>query len=459
MSDNTTMPVARVAVLADTRLVDVVLPTELPLREIIPAIHRMTAGGAANPSAQLLSLGPVGGAPYSLDVTLDTVGVADGDLLVLQPVLPGPAAPGIVEDVADAAVIFSESRRKPWDITDIRLAARIAVLAVVLITTGFLCAYHAAVGGVIPVLGITALAAGGVGASLLAGARSPRVGAELAAVALVPIAAALGLAIPGADWAPHVMLAAAGVAAWSLIWMILRDNAIAFFTGVVVVGTGVLLAAAAATLWDLPPVSLGCGLILVALLVTVRAPQLSAAWARLPLPVIPAPGDPTPAPPPLRVLRDLPRRVRLSDSHQTGFVAGAVILGVLGSLGVAADSPGPWAWYLIVATTAGAVLRARVWDSAPCKAWLLAHPYLLATALLVGFTLAGRYVSAGIALGVLAVLSAVWVIVALNPRVGDPDSYSLPMRRAVGFFAAALDASLIPVMAYLVGIFDWVLNR
>jgi hypothetical protein len=40
-----------------------------------------------------------------------------------------------------------------------------------------------------------------------------------------------------------------------------------------------------------------------------------------------------------------------------------------------------------------------------------------------------------------------------------PETYSLPLRRLLGFVAAGLDASLIPVMAYLVGLFSWVLNR
>ena len=47
-----------------------------------------------------------------------------------------------------------------------------------------------------------------------------------------------------------------------------------------------------------------------------------------------------------------------------------------------------------------------------------------------------------------------WVVVALNPRIASPDSYSLPLRRLLGFVAAGLDASLIPVMAYLVGLFS-----
>jgi hypothetical protein len=54
---------------------------------------------------------------------------------------------------------------------------------------------------------------------------------------------------------------------------------------------------------------------------------------------------------------------------------------------------------------------------------------------------------------------SMWIVVALNPRVAEPASYSLPMRRLVGFAAAGVDASLIPATAYLVGVFSWVLNR
>ena len=52
-----------------------------------------------------------------------------------------------------------------------------------------------------------------------------------------------------------------------------------------------------------------------------------------------------------------------------------------------------------------------------------------------------------------------FVFAALVPRVASPDTYSLPMRRLVGFLASGVDASLIPVLAYLVGLFAWVLNR
>ena len=78
---------------------------------------------------------------------------------------------------------------------------------------------------------------------------------------------------------------------------------------------------------------------------------------------------------------------------------------------------------------------------------------------MVTFAVTGRYQSAWWALGVLAALVAVWLVVALNPGVARPDSYSLPLRRLVGFAAAGIDASIIPVAAYLIGLFELVLNR
>ena len=221
------------------------------------------------------------------------------------------------------------------------------------------------------------------------------------------------------------------------------------------------MAAGAKSLWQLPLASLGAVLIVVALLVTVEAPQLSALWARFPLPVIPAPGDPTPSAPSSRVLADLPRRVRISDAHQTGFIAGAVLLSALGSLAIAwqPHTLSGWGWYVVAATSASAALRARVWDSAACKAWLLAQPYLVAAALAVLYTATAHYLAALIAVVVLAALVSAWVVVALSPSIASPDTYSLPLRRLVGFVASGIDASLIPVIAYLVGLFDVVLNR
>ncbi|MDF2825613.1 MAG: eccD3 1, partial [Mycobacterium sp.] len=303
-------------------------------------------------------------------------------------------------------------------------------------------------------------------AALLLRARVQQSAAEISIAALAPIAAAFGLAVPGELGAAQVLLAAAGVTAWSLISVILTtessERSRSFFTASSVIGVGVLVAAGVSAIWpSLPLLTLGCILIVVALLVTVQAAQLSAMWARLPLPVIPAPGDPAPSAPSVQVLRDLPRRVRISEAHQTGFIAGAVVLAVLGAVAIGGrpEAPGVWGWYIVVATGAAAVLRARVWDTVACKAWLLAQPHLVAVTLAVLFVVQERYLAALWTVLVLAALVGVWIFVATNPKLASAESYSLPMRRLVGFLASGIDASLIPVMAYLVGIFTWILNR
>ncbi|QNI05342.1 type VII secretion integral membrane protein EccD [Mycobacterium kubicae] len=472
MTSGTVMPIVRVAILADSRLTEMALPAELPLREILPAVQRLAApaahngdAGDAETSAVQLSLAPIGGAPFSLDASLDTVGVVDGDLLALQPVPNGPAAPGIVEDIADAAMIFSASRLKPWGTRHIQRFALTAVIAVVLVATGLAVSYRAATGALAGLLAAGAIAVVIAVAGLLVTGRSPRAGHALTIAALAPIAGALALAVPGRFGPAQVLLAAAGITAWAAIALIVpsaeRERVVAFFTAVAVLGAGLALAAGAELLWQLSLLSIGCGLIVAALLVTIQAPQLSALWARFPLPVIPAPGDPTPSAPSVRVLEDLPRRVRVSDAHQNGFIAAAVLLSVLGSVAIAwrPEVLSLLGWYVVAATAATATLRARVWDSATCKAWLLAQPFLVAGILLVVYTATAHYVAAFGAVLVLTVLALAWMVVALNPNIASPESYSLPLRRLLGFVAAALDASLIPVMAFLVGLFAWVLNR
>ncbi|AQA03633.1 type VII secretion integral membrane protein EccD [Mycobacterium sp. MS1601] len=460
------LPIVRVAILSDSRIAEVALPAELPLREILPAVHRLLPGGPADSTPQQVSLAPIGGAPFSLDASLDTVGVVDGDLLALAPVPAGPAAPGIVEDIADAAVIFSTSRLRPWNIRHVQLGARAAVVAVILAVTAVSVTHTLAANLPYGLYAVAVLAAVTAVAALLLRARSQSAAVEVSIAALAPIGAAFYLAVPGDLGSAQVLLAAAGVTAWSLISVILApENSVApraFFTAATVVGAGVLLAAGVSAIWpSLPVMSLGCGLIVAALLVTVQAAQLSAMWARLPLPVIPAPGDPTPSAPPLSVLRDLPRRVRISEAHQTGFIAGAVVLSVLGAVAIGGrpESPSLWGWYVVVATGVAAVLRARVWDTVACKAWLLAQPHLVAVILLVVFLTQGRYFAALWTTAVLLGLVAVWIFVAANPKLASAESYSLPMRRLVGFLASGVDASLIPVMAYLVGIFTWILDR
>src|SRR5271170_4388724 len=256
------MPIVRVAILSDSRLTEIALPADLPLREILPAVERLVVpavaddatangGASAEPTTPTrLSLAPIGGAPFSLDASLGTVGVVDGDLLALQPVPAGPAAPGIVEDIADAAVIFSAARLKPWGTAHIQRGALASLVGLIWAATGLAATHRVVTGAPAGLFAVGAIAILTAVAGLAI--RPPRAGAALSAAALVPIAAALALAVPGSFGAAQVTLAAAGVTAWSLISLILprreSSGTIGFFTATAVLGGGVLLAAGASLL-------------------------------------------------------------------------------------------------------------------------------------------------------------------------------------------------------------------
>lgn len=468
-STSTTSPLVRVAVLAAPdgpdgggRLTDLALPAGLPLREIVPAVRRIVApvGADSTDLTTQLSLARVGGAPFSLDTTLDTVGVVDGDLLALQPVPVGPAAPGVVEDIADAAVIFSTAREKPWGNGNIRTYAGWALVGLVLAATAVATVARLHVGGPVGLFTVFGVALLTVAAALGTKATDRRLSTALSLAALVPIGAAFTLALPGQLGAPQLLLGSAGVAAWSIVGITLGERAIAAFTATTVMGLAGVITGAVTAVWSLDATVIGSILMIFALLVVVQAAHLSTLWARFPVPNLPAPGDPTPSALPSWVLADLPRRVRVSESHQTGFVAGSVVVMTAASLLlVAGHHVSPWAWYLLGASALATALRARVWDSAACKGWLLGQPYLLTVALVVAFLVSDRQSAAWWALIGLAALVLVWVVAALQDSVASPESYSLPMRRAVGMLASALDASLLPVIAYLVGLFTWVIER
>ena len=236
MTSGAVMPIVRVAILADSRLTEMALPAELPLREILPAVQRLVVPAAHNgdggePSTALpsgavshLSLAPIGGAPFSLDASLDTVGVVDGDLLALQPVPVGPAAPGIVEDIADAAMIFSTSRLKPWGTAHIQRGALAAVIAVAFLATGLAVTYRVATGGLAGLVAVSVIAArhrDGRLAGHDAFADAP--GWRCRSRRWCPSAPPWRWRCPGRFGPAQLMLAAAGVTAWSLIALLVPE--------------------------------------------------------------------------------------------------------------------------------------------------------------------------------------------------------------------------------------------
>ena len=458
----------RVAIVGDGAIADLALPTTMAIRELIPRIRTTLASGRDDdeltPEEDIsdglrpYSLAPLGGTPFSLDATLETLAIDDGEQLILCKLPPGPAAPPVVEDIADASAIHSAHQFKPFTHQLLPAMAQGVVLVLGALVCGLaLDGWHR---------GYQWWAAGALGllctvfmAATVLLRRRGRVAAagRMGVATTVPLALALTAALPGDGAAPRVFLAAAGLVAWSLLLLVITSTWVATYTAIIAVSATVAIAAAVRMFAHLPYLSLGCGVLAISLLVALNAPTASAVWARFPLPNVPAPGEPTPPPLALTEIEDLPRKTATSASYQSGLIAASVILAVLGSVLVVwlPDAPALLAWWLVIATITVTVLRMRIWDSAIPALWFLATPFLTALALTISFAATGHLLAGLYAAAAAAGLTVVLLIAAaLKPR-----QLTIPQRRYLDLFENTLLITILPAMLWLVGLVSLIRNR
>lgn len=457
----------RVAIIGDGAAADLALPTTLAIRELIPRIRATLASGRDDDALEPedvtagprpYSLAPLGGTPFSLDATLETLAIDDGEQLILCKLPPGPAAPPVVEDIADASAIHSARQFKPFTHAQLPMVAQAAVLGLGALVCGLaIDAWHR---------GYQWWAAGALGAlsvvyilaTVLLRRRGNAVTAGRMGVATtVPLALALAAAVPGDAASPRVFLAAAGLVAWSILLLTITTSWVATYTAIIAVSATVALAAGVRMLAHLPYLSLGCGVLAISLLVALNAPTASAVWARFPLPNVPAPGEPTPAPSSLAEIEDLPRKTAISASYQSGMIAASVILAVIGSVMVLwlPDQPPLLAWWLVVATITVTVLRMRIWDSAVPSLWFLSAPFVTALTLAVAFAATGHLMAGMYATAAVAGLTMAFLVASvLKPR-----DLTIPQRRYLDLFENTLLVTIAPTLLWLVGLVSLIRNR
>jgi type VII secretion integral membrane protein EccD len=102
--------VRRVTVVAPTARVDVSLPQQSTIAELVPILVRMTAG---EPAGTGWTLHRLGGAPFTASSTVDDVGVRDGELLYLNARDTKPA-PLLFDDVVDAIASTAAEPDGTW---------------------------------------------------------------------------------------------------------------------------------------------------------------------------------------------------------------------------------------------------------------------------------------------------------------------------------------------------------
>ena len=402
-----TSGLARVTIRAPRRRLDLAIPHQVPLAELLPEVLRR-AGEVGDQEGQ--PAGATGGwilrrgdgASLAGGVALAHQGVRDGDVLYLVPrnlTWPEPDHDDVVEQIAAGA----RQHGRVWDAATARWCSMVAAGLVAL--TGLMVLVAAgpagspslpgqsgapgAVAGLAAiVVAIVLLAAGGLFSRALGDATVGTVAAGFA-LPYAAIGGAFALAgdRPGWDLAQGQVLVGAALLL------------LASVVGAVAVGHGLWLFTAGATVGGFAGVGACLGLVLtgpgavaVVLVALVGgiglAPSLAVRLGRLPLPEVSA------APEALAALR-LPQppevlaAVIRADQILSGSLLGLSVLG-LGAVAVLARSGGVAGSLLAGLASAALLLRARLFPSLAARLPLLAGGMLgLAVTLVVALDPAG----------------------------------------------------------------------
>jgi type VII secretion integral membrane protein EccD len=377
VSPNIGADLCRVTIIAPRTRVDVALPVDVPLADLLPTLLRYA--GEDLPDAGLVHSGwalqRIGETPLDPARSVSSLGIRDGEILHFRPrqaQLPELA----FDDVVDAIATASRDRSDRWRPSTTRAfsfavtAGALAVAALSLVFAG-------------PPWTIVSVVAGGVAlAATIAGATLSRALAEarggaVLGYASVPMAFLSGLTALGGDksllafGAPHLLVGCAAAMLVAALAAFGIAEGTPYFLGVVVAALFGTLAALVALLFDsLSAAGVAAVTVAVLLAFTPLIPMFAFRLARLPLPSVPTgaedlrrENESVPGP---QVLR----QTQNADRYMTGLVGalGGVAAACEIFLGTDSGWSGPT---LCVVVGVALVLRARLFFGRAQRMWLL----------------------------------------------------------------------------------------
>jgi len=457
---NARIPVyCRVTVLAPRSRVDVALPTDVPVAELVAMILELIGEPAPwnHPAPWRLS-GPTGGV-LPAAATLGELGVLDGELLRIGPAATAPAAP-VFDDPVDA--LAASGAGGPAD--DERRFRSVTTLVVALAAAALLAGFR----GLPPdpdvptVLVVLAVVLGAIG-SVVAVARTARLGPDrlaalTAAMTAVPLAAASGwAALPGTPGAAHVLLAAAAAGTAAAVAQVAVRVIAPVLVGVVVAAVPLGVGALLRLRFGISLGALSAGAGALALAAGPVLPRAALRLAGLPPPLVPGDARELVAAdtgPDLLPPAEFAERADLARGYLAGLVGGCAAVTVAAV--VPAASTGSWTgptFAVVAASVLG--LRSRGYaDRAPART-------LQVAAIGAGLGLAGLLAVQGGPVGRLVavlvlVISAVTGAVAARSRGRTGHRSSPVSRRAVDLLEGLLMAAAIPLALGAMGVYELV---
>jgi type VII secretion integral membrane protein EccD len=445
----------RVTVIAPTSRVDVSLPQQSTVAELVPMLVRMTAGKQAGTG---WTLGRLGGDPFASSSTVADAGIRDGELLYLNPRGAKPP-PLLFDDVVDAIASAAADPRGMW---------RPDFTRAVGLTTALVTFAGAAVliPAVRPAFPLAALVDGALAFMLLLGAAAlgrggdPWVGGTLAAAG-VPSAflggVALGVPDGGDPFAPSAVALAAGCGAL-LIYAVLAaaavPDAFTWFVGAAVAAGIGLVAALVTAATGEPATSVAAVVAAGALALSPLLPVSALRLGRLPAPRVPVDvaefrreERPTLGP-------EVVGQTRVASDALAGLLAGIAAV-VATSAVVLAWSGDGWAWILAALSGLAMLLRARAYPRARQRGALVVGGVATLLIAAPGLAAGGSRGAWPLLITGIVVVGVVGLTYGARARVNQPSPYWTRLLDVIEVLAVV---SLLPLAAGVLDLYQTARN-
>ncbi|HET9255372.1 MAG TPA: type VII secretion integral membrane protein EccD, partial [Pseudonocardiaceae bacterium] len=354
---------SRVTIVAPRTRVDLALPSDIPVANLLPMLLSMVGeaspdGGAAHGGWCLARLG---GEAIDPDRSLSSLGVVDGDLLQIRRRNDNPPAP-LFDDVVDAIAEANPDSFRPWTQATARtlgmVAGGLALLAgaIVALRAGFVPGPgHAVTAGALA--GLAAVAA------LIAGVMIGRIYEDtgtgvLVAAGSLPLGFVSGLClVPGTPGAAHLLLASTLVLVLAGCAAMMLGAGITPFIASATAATLGGLAALVAIVVERPAPGIAAGAAAVALAGISALPRLTIQLSKLPMPQVPGSVRDLKEDPGFADYAAIQRRAGLAHEYLTGLIIGSSAAAAIGAIG--ASREGLLGIVLAGVVSAVLLLRAR----------------------------------------------------------------------------------------------------
>jgi ESX secretion system protein EccD len=357
----------RITVVAPRVRMDVGLPLECTVAELIPQLVQLSGGPPQSERTGTgWALSRIGEAPLPLGVTVSAASLRDGEVLYLRP-RTRYETPLLFDDVVDAIASAAQTRRGAWRP---KVGRRLGLaVAMVLFAGATLMVLAAQSGQLQAALGAATLAVvlALAGAALARaygdlGAASACAGAGTAAALL----AGLTALPPHTPWpltAESLAVGLGATAAYAATAGALIAHRLAWFASVAIASAAGALITAIVLLFDVAPVHVASVAVTLVTALTAMTPMISLRLARLPLPHVPAD---------MESFREDERPALGSEVLGVTSAAAEILTGLVTALGVVAAGcctvllrdPSPWSAVLVGLVGIAWLLRSRSYAGA-----------------------------------------------------------------------------------------------